>query len=292
MGRQMPWDDIPDSNVFPTGTYHVTGVKLEERESSTGKLMYAADVQVMEHPNTAMFTNMHHFENFVIGTDDDPGAEVQGTWTQSFGAKRLKQMLKAAQVAEHADMDKICMSFPNTQFLLGLRWFREPPEKNGQPNQYAGQERNDVTGFDKIGAKEPKIEQQPGKATARPAAQAAAPPAQAPPAVAPQQQAFVPPQQPQVQQFQQPVQQQMVPPPGPAVQPPPVQQPLPNTTAAPPQNVAPPTTTASPPPNVAPATQSAQPAGQMLPCNICGQSVPAGEYAAHMEACLAKQAGG
>jgi hypothetical protein len=195
MGRQMPWDEIPDSNVFPTGSYQVIGVKLEEVFSNNGKLMYAMDVAVVEHPRTTPYTNMHYFENFVIGSDDDPEANVSGTWVQSVGAKRMKQMLNAAQIAEKADMDKICAGFTGTQFVLGLLAYKEK-EKNrdGSPNEYAGIERNRSTGFYKIGAKGPGIDetkptggvaavaQQPPPA---PAAVAAAAPAQAPPTPGP-----------------------------------------------------------------------------------------------------------
>ncbi len=185
MGRQMPWDDIPDSNVFATGDYHMQGVKMEETHSqSTGKLMYAIDVQVMEHPNTAAYTNMHFFENFVIGTDDDPDAQVSGTWVQSVGAKRLKQLINAANIQERADMDKICAAFAGCQLVIGLQAYKEPEtNRDGSPNAYAGQERNKSVGFYKLGSREPKVEL---KLVKGPAGQVAAPPATpAPPAQAP-----------------------------------------------------------------------------------------------------------
>jgi len=270
MGRQMPWDAIPDSNVFPTGNFHVTGVKLEERFSNNGKLMYSADMQILEHPNTGMYTNMHHFENFVIGSDEDLTADVPGTWQQSFGAKRLKQMLKAAQVSEHADMDKICAGFNGVQFILSLRWFREPElNKDGTPNQYAGQERNDVTGFAKIGAKEPMIEPQKGAVGpgAKPAPVApVAPPVSGlpvgPPAVAPP----------------------IAPPPVgvPVAGPPPTAPP----TAVPP--VGPPVVNV--PQTPTPAVTPVAGGGQMLPCNVCGQQVPAEQFAQHIGQCMANQA--
>ena len=181
MPRMMPWDDIPDSNVFPTGNYHVTGVKLEEVLSSGGKLMYNCDVQIMEHPATAPFTNMHFFENFVIGSDEDLLAEVAGTWVQSVGARRMKQMLGKAQIAEKADMDKITAGFTGCQFVIGLQEYKEPAKtRDGQDNPYAGQPRNKSTGFYKIGEKEPKIDAKPGVAPA--AAPVAAP--MAPPTLA------------------------------------------------------------------------------------------------------------
>ena len=261
MGKLMPWNDIPDSNVFPTGDYHVMGVKLEEMYSKeASKLMYSIDVVIVEHPNTAPFTNQHFFENFVIGNDDDPNADVPGTWVQSVGARRMKQCLAAAQVAEKADMDKICASFVNTQFIIGIQEYKEPMKtRDGQDNPYGGQPRNKSTGFYKIGSREPKLEpKKPGAPTAPAGPVAPAPavaPTQAPPAPA-----------------------------APApVSPAPV---APAAPAAPPAPAVP----AAP---AAPTTVAPAPAGdvQMTQCTICGQSIPSLQFADHVNACLAAQAG-
>jgi hypothetical protein len=263
----MPWDDIPDSNVFPSGTYHVVGVELKEVISKNGKLMYSFDVQIVEHPATAMYKNMHFFENFVIGSDDDLEATVPGTWQTSFGASRMKQMITKAQIAEHADMDKICASFPGAQFVMGIIEYKEPEkDRDGQPNAYAGQARNKSGQFYKIGEKEPKLD--PVKpAVGQPPVQAPVVPVAptAPPAVTPG-----PPVQPVAP----------VAPTAPPAAPPPVQ---PAAPAAPVQPAPP----AAP---VAPTTpQPAQAAGQMLLCNVCGTQVPAVEFTAHLNDCLAKQ---
>jgi len=269
----MPWDDIPDSNVFQTGSYQVIGVELKEIFAANGKLMYSMDVAIADHPKTAMYTNMHYFENFVVGSDDDPEATVQGTWAQSFGAKRLKQLIAAAQIAEKADMDKIMASFPQTQFGINLLHFNEPEkDRDGNPNQYAGQERNKLNSFWKIGEREPEIE--PKKAV----------PGAVKPAVAP----TAPPLAPVV---------------GVAPAIPVAASPLaiPTPAAMQPTPVAPPVAPAAPaapappvvpvPPAVAPAVAPAAPgAVQMLPCNLCGQQIEATQFATHINACMEAQA--
>jgi len=250
MGRQMPWDDIPDSNVFPTGVYHVQGVKMEEKISGNGKLMYAVDVSIMEHPATALYTNMHFFENIVIGTEDDPLAEVPGTWTKGFGIK-YKQLITKSQIAEKHDLDKQCASFPGVQFLVAIQEFKEPAKtRDGQENPYAGQPRNKSNRYYKISEKEPSIDKKPGVGPG--AAPAVAP--QAPPTLA---------------------QAAPVTPPAPAQ----VNPALVAAAAAP----APPVV-ATPVAPVAPAAP-----GQMLACTVCGTQVPAAEFAGHIQACLAKQ---
>jgi len=261
MGRQMPWDDIPDSNVFPTGFYHVQGVKLEETMSSGGKLMFSAEAVIVEHHATSAYTGMHIFNNFVIGSDDDPEAQVPGTWAKGFG-RSYKQMIAAAQITEKHDTDKQCAAFAGTQFIWGLRAQKQPDtNRDGTPNPFAGNEQNNVTRFYKVGAKDPEIEPKkvvPGagvKAAVAPTAPPLAPAAPTP--IAPAM-----PGSP-------------VPPPAPVVP----MAPAPVTPVAP----------AAPPPPVNPAPA---PAGttQMLPCNICGQQVEAAQFAAHINACLAAQA--
>jgi hypothetical protein len=268
MGRQMPYDEIPDSNVFPTGDYHVQGIKLEELFSANGKLMYSMDVQVMDNPATAAYANMHYFENFVIGSDDDLEANIPGTWVQSVGARFMKNVLKAAQIAEKADMDKICASFAGTQFIVGLKEYKEPDKaRDGKDNPYAGQPRNKSTGFYKIGAREPKLELK--KAT---------------PGVVPMQPVGAQPMTPAV-----------------AVQPVPAA-PAPAVPAVPvvPAPAAPATATVAPAapavatPPAPPATVTPAPAGNvaMSLCTVCNQQVPSLEFATHINACMAAHAAG
>ena len=272
MGRQMPWDDIPDSNVFQTGSYQVVGVELKEIHSANGKLMYSMDVAIADHPKTAMYTNMHYFENFVVGSDEDPEATVPGTWAQSFGAKRLKQLVAAAQIAEKADMEKICASFRGTQFGINLLEYKEPEkDRDGNPNQYAGQERNKLNSFWKIGEREPEIAPKkavagvPVKAPVAPTAPPLGPAGAAMPPAAPIQ---------AISNVVAPV------------------APVAPVAVAPPVAPAPiPVALAAPVPPVAPAPVAAAPTGQVLPCNICGRKdVPSLEFADHIQGCLVAQA--
>ena len=56
----LPWDQIPEDNVFPDGFYHVT-VALEDGQSSTGKRMLRGQFTCKE---PAQFASMSHFENY------------------------------------------------------------------------------------------------------------------------------------------------------------------------------------------------------------------------------------
>lgn len=138
----FPWDEIPDSNVFPTGMYQVSGESLTIVESSTGKKMYKAQLRI-EKPET--FAGGMFFENFVIGSDMDPQAENTDTWKISFGARRLKSMLKAAQMPQAGSEEEICVNFTGTMFLLAATQYTE------QEGDYAGSMRNKINDFYKIG---------------------------------------------------------------------------------------------------------------------------------------------
>lgn len=254
MSIPVPWGKIPDTNLFETGIYHVEGVKMEKRFAGNGKLMYSIDVKVLDHPNTVAYTNKHFFNNFVIGSDDDLEAELEGTWIQSFGAKNLKQMMNAAQMTMDPDMDKNCVSFQGCQFMIGIRKYEEPAEKNGMPNQYAGQERNDISGYFKIGTREPRVDAPAAKAAPAPAAPP--PPGQGPVVG-----------QPAIQAATTPV-------------------------AAPPQPAGPAPAQTAPPTPAAPASGAGGQAVATLPCNQCGEQIPTTEFAAHFQQCLTKATNG
>ena len=248
MGRQMPWDDIPDTNLVPGGIYHCVGKMLEEVASSTGKLMYKAQIEIAEPQEHAGHL---FFENFCIGSDEDPNADSVDTWKGSFAAKRYKKLLNAAQVPQQADMEQILFAFQSTQFLISVVLTKE---KDGE---YKGQDTNKLANFYKIGERPIGIDPKSAM-TMKAGANRAAPAAVAPPVAAP---VATAPNVPVV-------------PAAPIVVPP----------AAPvaPVVAAPPAAAIVPPPPAAPAAPLA--AGPAMPCNVCGQQIPMADYAAHVQA--------
>lgn len=265
MGRRMPWDEVPDVDVTPAGIVLLKGVSLEEVQTSTGKLMYKAQMEILEPADRAGFS---YFENFVIGTDDDPEASSVDTWKKSFGARNMKKMLSAAQVPQNDDLDVLCKSFENTQFLGRVVLTQD---KDGD---YAGIDRNQVRAFYKIGdgRHQPHWESQPSAgvknapmmpAGGGPQPQQAMPQQQAPPSY----------QQPPVQQAPPAPPTTGTPPP-----PPPGQQAPP----APPQQEQP-----AQQPQQGQAPQQPPPVagqqGAMIKCQVCGQDVPMAELRAHLQ---------
>lgn len=175
----VPFDEIPDSGVLLDGTYHVAGEELTADFSSTGKKMYSARM-VVAAPDD--YQGMYMFENFVIGTDDDPQATQLSTWKKSIGARRLKGMLKAAGIPSSNDEAAICAGFKGVQFMIVVSQYTE---KGGD---YDGTIRNRIGGFYRVGERAPEVTGKPTGArgaTPMPTPAAVTPTAPAPPTPTP-----------------------------------------------------------------------------------------------------------
>jgi len=243
----FPWDDIPDMDVVPSGDYYVRGEVLEDGESSTGKRMFSAQM-IVEEPQ--LYAGMSLFENFVTGTDEDPKGIVPG----AFGTRRLKKMLKAAQVAQSNNTQQLCQNFKGTLFGVSVAEYTE------ESGEYAGMQRNRITAYWKRGEREPGVAegQAGGKgkgpaaaaSAAAAAAKAQAPAAPSPPATG-------------------------TPSPSPAASTKPV---------AAPQAPAAPAAAAPSTGQVAVGTESTVASPAIL-CPMCGKNVPATEFAQHVQAC-------
>ena len=92
--RVIPLDDIPDSSLVPDGAYTVkVALVTESQTREKGKLMYSSTLRI----EGGAYDNMPLFDNFVIGTDDDPDGNEVDTWKR-FGAVRFKQFCKATGI--------------------------------------------------------------------------------------------------------------------------------------------------------------------------------------------------
>jgi hypothetical protein len=247
----FPYDEVPDTNVFPGGTFEFEWSNLEDGYSqSSNKRMLKAQFTCVQPANLA---GLSFWDNFVCGTDQNP-----------------------AQVPANNSVAQICnlinQSKPHLMITLSLY-----TEKDGQ---FAGEPRNRAVSYDKLGSKMVQV-LTPARGSGgsgapvvsgAPVAQGVAPVPQAPPqqmtTPAPMPQPTTPP----------PVQQ-----PQPVAPAPPVQQ-----AQQPQAPQAPPTTAQAPAPPAPPVNQTpptpATP-GQgapLIPCNICGQNISAAQYEAHI----------
>jgi hypothetical protein len=84
---------------------------------------------------------MVYFENYVVGTEEDPTNVVAGT----MGARSMKQILTAAQVPKGNSIAEIMASAVGNQLMLQLSKYKEVG------GEYDGTPRNRVIGAFKVG---------------------------------------------------------------------------------------------------------------------------------------------
>jgi len=176
----FPFGEIPDSGVLPDCTVLTEGQELRVEVTSTGKKMYVMQASVAEGD----YSGQYIFENFVIGTDDDPGAMQLETWKKSVGARRLKGLLKAASIPESTSEQQLCIGFGGCKFITQVSQYTE------KAGDYAGTVRNRFN-FYKVGTRatgggvsKPKPVVAPAAPAPPTGAPSAPPPPKAPPAPA------------------------------------------------------------------------------------------------------------
>lgn len=98
--RKGALDEIPNSGTLPAGDYLCVVNEFEERRTkdtaqNPNALMYNVDYEVTEPEELA---GRHHFENYRIGTKEDPEADDPKTWKKSMAARLLKLHMQRAGV--------------------------------------------------------------------------------------------------------------------------------------------------------------------------------------------------
>jgi len=203
MSDFFDWDGTQESELMPSmlGLFRID--KVEDGIAKTsGKVMPQVRF-VCEEPTA--YAGMSIFENFVMGTDEQPGERVSG----AMGTKAFKRLCKSAQVPPATSFQQLCAGLVGAKCLINLVYYEE---KDGE---YKGTPRNRVSGmgadsgYYKLGEREIKVVQPiggvagaavapPGVVATAPALSAVVPaalPVGAPPvaAVPPSPQAVMPP---------------------------------------------------------------------------------------------------
>jgi hypothetical protein len=145
MSKQVPWDVIPDNQgvVLTAGIKKLEIDAFEETNSSTGKYMIKATFKVLEPANEA---GLLYFDQFVIGSDSDLGAEDPNTWAQAVGAKIFKQVVDKAAVPRKDSVEATCIAAKGCQVLADIDI--EVETKN---EKYKGKERNRARKWFRVG---------------------------------------------------------------------------------------------------------------------------------------------
>lgn len=116
MGRKAPMGIKTISDTEP-GNYLGNVEDFREKFSKDKNyLMYALQVGILQPPERA---GRKHFVNFVIGTEEDPSAELPATWQEKGG--QLKQFCKAVGVPlEGEDLDIVTQHVMRKNFCFRI----------------------------------------------------------------------------------------------------------------------------------------------------------------------------
>jgi hypothetical protein len=144
---------------------------IEETANRKGGLMYKAELRVTE-PKT--FAGSPLYENFSVGTEDDPEAEDPETWKASIGARILKRMFHAAGVEATTNIDAMIAAAEGQSVICLVS--RHIDDGKNDP-QYKGRERNRIGGWYAPGEREIKVDgvAPAARTAAKPALRRAAP---------------------------------------------------------------------------------------------------------------------
>lgn len=195
----IDWNDVPDSAVVPYDAYHCTVRAARFDYSRNGKYMAIVELQVDAPPiyKGAVITN-----NFVIGSDDDPQADLPDTWKRR-AATDLKKMLvgvfgDVAQLTGNPVNDLAGVVGYPVGAIIDEETDNNQQQADGTPNPYYGTTRNRFKGWFNVqaaGAPAPGslagTKAAPAAAGQRPGRPPARPP-QRPPVAPPAMRATVP----------------------------------------------------------------------------------------------------
>jgi len=138
MSDFFPWEDIHEGNVFPAGTFMFKIEEINhENYSNSGKLMPKARFTCVE---PASFKGMAHFDQYVVGTDENPTEVNPGT----MGARSLKSVFKCSQTPRSDKLPELCANAVGNSLLLQF----------GQPTEDDYGLKSKVVGYYKIGERE------------------------------------------------------------------------------------------------------------------------------------------
>lgn len=163
MGRRIPLGSIPKTTILPEGIAHIKVKKFEAVQTKGSdekpqKLMYKLIGDVVEPES---HTGLGYFDNFVIGSDDDPQAEELATWAKSFGGRNLRALTDACNIAfgDEVDDELLCKEIVGAEFLAKIVQKVDDGKRNPE---FKGNVRNETKAYFPVGKYEPAFKDDSG----------------------------------------------------------------------------------------------------------------------------------
>lgn len=150
---RIPFGAIPDTDLLPDGIFRfkvreMKDTETKEREGKVQKRMFRLVSEVVAPES---HKGLLYFDNFVVGTDDDPDADELATWQTSIGGRGLKKLSKALGVpfGDEEDPEVFCNTIKDSHYMATV--VQKVDEKEGP---YKGTVRNNVTKYWALGERE------------------------------------------------------------------------------------------------------------------------------------------
>lgn len=135
---QVPWSDIPLSDVVEEGRYVLRVREMRLAGSKEGKLMAVGFFTVDEGPLTGV---NFPIQNYVLGTEEDKLCQRDPlTWKKSFGGRQLNQLIEACGTLK--DDRSLRATIKRLEQARFQGYVTKSLQKEGD---YAGSEQNRIT---------------------------------------------------------------------------------------------------------------------------------------------------
>lgn len=171
----IPFHEIPKTTTVPDNLYRLRVEEIKEvytkdTDGRTPKRMFKLQASIVE-PET--YKGEFYFDQFCVGTEEDPEAEEKETWKR-FSAREFIKLIDVLGVpyADEEDAEPFFASCKKAEYVAMIVEKVEPrtrKDRNGNEyvNPYAGQVRNATTAYYKLGEKEPGSHVASGSPTVR-----------------------------------------------------------------------------------------------------------------------------
>jgi len=147
---EVNWDDVPDSDLLPDGNYELLITKAEGGWTRTNKL--AAELTYQVGAGELDGSRMRP-ETFTLGSESDPQGQMPETKKALFGWMNLKRLCNATGIRFEQSLRTTLKQLEGARFVGTVKIQTQgDTNKDGSPNQYAGNQQNRLTAYYPLGS--------------------------------------------------------------------------------------------------------------------------------------------
>ena len=145
----VDWEDVPESDLLPESTYELMITKAERGFTRSEKLAVELTYEV---GGGELEGSRLRPETFTLGNDIDPQGIQPETRRSVFGWMNLKRLCNAVGVRYEQSLRMTVDQLPGRRFIGTVKVVTQADKnRDGSPNQYAGQQQNRITAVYPLG---------------------------------------------------------------------------------------------------------------------------------------------